>query len=46
MSNYLNVVGIYATAIFLGAIGSRLVTRWYARRSHPAPPSKGSQISR
>jgi hypothetical protein len=45
MSNYLNVIGLYAGALFLSAVAGRLITRWYSRRPHTSAPGKGSQTT-
>jgi hypothetical protein len=42
MTDYLNVVGAYATAIFVVAIVGRYVRRWFAAREQRSIPFKGS----
>jgi hypothetical protein len=42
MTDYLNVVGAYAAAIFVVAIVGRSVRRWYINREQRSIPFKGS----
>lgn len=46
MTDYLNVVGAYATAIFIVAIVGRCVRRRFANREQRAIPFKGSSFIR
>jgi len=46
MTDYLNVVGAYATAIFVVALVGRYVRRWHSNREQRPIPVKGSNLVR
>lgn len=43
MNDYLNVVGLYAGAIFVVALAGRYIRRWLAHREERHVPLKSSR---